>query len=77
MLKAYAAAAVKSLGEVSITFKTNSKNINAALLTEYTEKIAAAGEAGLPALIEELAARLGSRQTRTRWLPTSSTTHMR
>lgn len=60
MLKAYAAAAVKSLGEVSITFKTNSKNINAALLTEYTEKIAAAGEAGLPALIEELAARLGT-----------------
>lgn len=60
MLKAYAAAAVKSLGEVSITFKTNSKNINAALLTEYSEKIAAAGEAGLPALIEELAARLGT-----------------
>lgn len=60
MLKAYAAAAVKSLGEVSITFKTNSKNINVALLTEYTEKIAAAGEAGLPALIEELAARLGT-----------------
>lgn len=60
MLKAYAAAAVKSLGEVSITFKTNSKNINAALLTEYTEKIAAAGEAGLPALIEEIAARLGT-----------------
>lgn len=60
MLSAYAAAAVKSLGEVSITFKTNSKAVNQALLAEYSAKCAEVGEDGLSALIEELAARLGT-----------------
>ena len=60
MLKAYAAAAVKSLGEVTITFKNNSKNVNQNLLAEYKEKAVEAGEDGLAALIEELTELLGS-----------------
>ncbi len=60
MLKAYAAAAVKSLGEVTITFKNNSKNVNQNLLAEYKEKTVEAGEDGLAALIEELTELLGS-----------------
>ena len=60
MLKAYAAAAVKSLGEVTITFKNNSKNVNQNLLAEYKEKAVEAGGDGLAALIEELTELLGS-----------------
>ena len=60
LTKAYAAAAVAQLGDVTIDFKTNSKTLNANLQTEYAEKMTGADETALPALIRELEGRLGT-----------------